>query len=40
MNYEGIKDDNECVAQYFRNLPIDTQNDNIPKPELFYIELE
>ena len=37
--YEGIEDD-EHVAQYFRNLLINTQNDNIPEPESFYIESE
>lgn len=39
-DYEGIKDNNERVAQYFRDLSIDIQNDNIPEPESFYIKLE
>ena len=39
-NYEDIADNDECVAKYFKNLSIDMQNNNIPKPESFYIGLE
>lgn len=38
INYEGIENDDEIVAQYFEDLSIDTENDNIPEPESFYIE--
>ena len=37
--YKGIEDD-ERVAQHFKNLSINTQNDNTPEPESFYIESE
>ena len=35
--YKGV-DDDEDVAHYFGDLSIDTQNDNIPEPDSFYIE--
>lgn len=37
-NYGGIEEDNKCVAQYFKDLLIDTHNDYTPEPKLFYIE--
>lgn len=40
MDYKGKKDDNKHVAQYFGDLSIDTQNDNIPGPESLVIESE
>lgn len=39
-NYEDIDNDNECIAQNFRDLSIDMQNNNIPEPESFFIESE
>ena len=40
MNYKYIENNNERVAQYFRDLSINMQNDNIPKLESFHIESE
>lgn len=39
-DYEGIKNDDEHVAQYLGDLSIDMQNDNTPELESFYIESE
>lgn len=36
MDYKNIKKDNKCIAQYFKDLIINMQNDNTPKLELFY----
>lgn len=38
IDYERIENDDERIAQYFGDLLIDTENDNIPEPESFYIE--
>ena len=35
--YDSIEN-NDYIAQYFKNLLINTQNDNIPKLKSFYIE--
>lgn len=40
MDYEGIEDNDECVAQYFGYLSIDMQNDNTSELKSFYIEFE
>lgn len=39
-DYEGIENDDECIAQYFGDLSIDTENDNTPEPDSFYIKSE
>lgn len=40
MDYEGMEDNNKYIAQYFENLSIDIQNNNIPKLKSFYIKSE
>lgn len=40
IDYENIENDYKCIAQYFNDLLIDIQNNNILELELFHIELE